>query len=163
MAITKRLARDLSWSAPDDAEFADPMGMGHFRAAPALVAVAALALTACSGGGDDGAGDTAGGGDGAGGASTGIVTANSSEPQNPLIPTNTNEVGGGRVLDLVFSGLVYYAADGSAHNEVAESIESEDNQTFTVTLEEGGCRVADSVFALHPVPCWVGLCSVARM
>lgn len=117
------------------------MTMRHARAATALVAVAALGLAACSGDGGD-SGDGGGSGDdngatGGEGASTGIVTANSSEPQNLLIPTNTNEVGGGRVLDLVFAGLVYYDAEGAAHNEVAESIETDDNQTFTVTLEEG--------------------------
>ncbi len=110
------------------------MSRGHVRAAAALVAVGALALASCSGGGD---GDSSDSGSTGEGASGGIVTANSSEPQNLLIPTNTNEVGGGRILDLVFAGLVYYAADGSAHNEVAESIETEDNKTFTVTLEEG--------------------------
>ena len=97
-----------------------------------LAAVAALALAACS--------DTGGSGDAEtteGGTSQGIVTAWGSEPQNPLIPTNTNEVGGGKILDLMFSGLVHYEADGKAVNEVAESIETEDAQTFTITLKEG--------------------------
>ena len=97
-----------------------------------LAAVAALALTAC--GGTDDSGDTA---TTTGGASKGIVTAWGSEPQNPLIPTNTNEVGGGKILDLIFAGLVSYGADGSAHNEVAESIETEDAQTYTITLKDG--------------------------
>ena len=44
--------------------------------------------------------------------STGVITANGSEPQNPLIPANTNETGGGKILDLLFAGLVYYDADG---------------------------------------------------
>ena len=70
-------------------------------------------------------------------ASDGIVRANDTEPQNPLVPSNTNEVGGGRVVDLLFAGLVAYEADGSVKNEVAESIETSDNQSFTVKLKDG--------------------------
>ena len=96
----------------------------------ASVAVGALVLTACSSTPSDTESTTA-----AGGPSTGIVTANSSEPQNPLIPTNTNEVSGGKVLDLIFAGLVYYDAAGEAHNEVAESIETTDAQNYTIKLK----------------------------
>ena len=107
----------------------------------AVPAALALTLTACSSGGEsDGqsaSGDAAASGDGTTAASTGIVTGNNSEPQNPLIPTNTNETGGGKILDLIFAGLVYYDADGAAHNEVAESIESDDNITWTITLKQG--------------------------
>ncbi|GAA2726984.1 peptide ABC transporter substrate-binding protein [Cellulomonas aerilata] len=101
----------------------------------ASVAVGALALTACSGGEPAATESSAEGG--GGGASTGIVTVNGTEPQNPLVPTNTNEVGGGKILDLVFAGLVYYDAEGAPHNEVAESIETEDAQNYTITLKEG--------------------------
>ncbi|MFC7465139.1 ABC transporter substrate-binding protein [Brachybacterium sp. GCM10030252] len=89
---------------------------------------AAAALAACSGGG-------AGDGSGDGGGSGEPVLANGTEPQNPLIPTSTNEVGGGRVVTSIFSGLVYYTAEGKVENEMAESIESEDNQTWTITLK----------------------------
>ena len=51
-------------------------------------------------------------------AADGVVLANGTEPQNPLVPSNTNEVGGGRIVDLVFSGLVSYKADGSVVNEI---------------------------------------------
>ncbi|WP_229116789.1 ABC transporter substrate-binding protein [Actinomyces bovis] len=70
-------------------------------------------------------------------AADGVVKANNTEPQNPLIPSNTNEVGGGRVVDLLFAGLVSYNADGSVTNEVAESIETTDNQNFTVKIKPG--------------------------
>lgn len=114
----------------------------------AVVLAGSLVLTACSGGDGDGEstdGDSPdNGADGtsetdgeASGATTGVVTANSNEPQNPLIPTNTNEVGGGKILDLIFEGLVYYDADGAAHNAAAESIETEDSQNYTITLKEG--------------------------
>ena len=85
----------------------------------------ALVLTGCS------AGDTGA----TGGGSGGIITANSSEPQNPLIPTNTNETGGGKILDNIFAGLVYYEANGSPVNDVAESIETEDSQTYTIKIK----------------------------
>lgn len=70
-------------------------------------------------------------------AADGIVFANETEPQNPLVPSNTNEVGGGRVVDLVFSNLVRFETDGTVVNEVAESIETEDNQTYTVKIQDG--------------------------
>lgn len=102
----------------------------------ASILAGSLVLAACSGGGDGGdEATTDSTGDAA--ASSGIVTANSNEPQNPLIPTNTNEVGGGKILDLIFEGLVYYDADGGAHNAVAESIETDDAQNYTITIKEG--------------------------
>lgn len=65
------------------------------------------------------------------------VIVNGSEPQNPLIPADTNENGGGRVLSMLYSGLVYYDADGEVHNEQAESIDLEGDKTYRVTLKEG--------------------------
>ncbi|HEY8588497.1 MAG TPA: ABC transporter substrate-binding protein, partial [Naasia sp.] len=99
----------------------------------ALASVSVLALAGCASGGGNGNGGDGGGSNG-GGA---IITANGSEPQNPLIPTATNETGGGKILDAIFAGLVTYGADGSPENDMAESIETEDNQTFTITVEEG--------------------------
>ncbi|MDU7383169.1 MAG: ABC transporter substrate-binding protein [Schaalia turicensis] len=100
----------------------------------AVPAVFALGLAACSGGGD--ANSNASGV--AAGSSTGIISTNGSEPQNPLIPANTNETGGGRILDAIFAGLVYYDASGATHMEMAESIEpNEDSTVWTVKLKEG--------------------------
>ncbi|GAB2456808.1 peptide ABC transporter substrate-binding protein [Xylanimonas ulmi] len=109
------------------------MKIRRFAGLTAMVAAGALALSAC-GSGDTGSDDATGAADG---ASTGIVIANGTEPQNPLIPTNTNEVGGGRIIDLLFAGLVYYDADGAPHNDVAESITSDDNTTWTIKLKDG--------------------------
>ncbi len=93
-----------------------------------VLTAGALALTGCA---------PSGGGDNGGGGSN-LVVANGSEPQNPLVPTNTNEVGGGRIIDSLFAGLVYYDAAGESHNEVAESFESNEDYTqWTITLEEG--------------------------
>lgn len=70
-------------------------------------------------------------------ASGGIIRTNGSEPQNPLIPTATNETGGGKILDAMFAGLVYYDAEGAAHNDVAESITQIDPTTYEVKIEPG--------------------------
>ncbi|WKD59531.1 peptide ABC transporter substrate-binding protein [Corynebacterium caspium] len=94
-----------------------------------IAAVAALPLTmvACS--------DKGGSTSSAEGAN--YVLANSSEPQNPLIPSNTNEVGGGRLIDILFAGLYTFDADGNLVNEVAESVETTDSQLYTVKIKEG--------------------------
>ncbi|HEY9365105.1 MAG TPA: ABC transporter substrate-binding protein [Agromyces sp.] len=96
-------------------------------AAIALAAAGALTLSGCTSGGAD---PSAPAGD-----ATAVITTNGSEPQNPLIPTNTNEVGGGKILDAIFAGLVYYDAKGAAHNDVAESIETDDAQNYTIKLK----------------------------
>src|SRR5699024_8206714 len=88
---------------------------------------------AACGGDDSGSG---GSGDGGGGGG-GIILANGTEPQNPLIPTNTNEVGGGRIGQNIFAGLGSYDAEGATQNEVAEAIETEDSQHYTIPLADG--------------------------
>ncbi|WP_455358651.1 peptide ABC transporter substrate-binding protein [Streptomyces sp. SYSU K21746] len=98
----------------------------HAKWAACALAVA-LAATACGGG------DSGGGSDGAG-----IVSSSWGDPQNPLEPANTNEVQGGKVLDMIFRGLKEYdPRTGEAVNMVAESIETTDSQNFTVTLKDG--------------------------
>jgi oligopeptide transport system substrate-binding protein len=94
----------------------------------ALIAAASLTLAAC-GGGSDSEGGGSGGGDN-------VITVYGTNPQNPLIPTATNEVGGGDPLQNMFSGLTAYNSDGSIVNEVAESIEpNEDSTVWTVKLK----------------------------
>lgn len=93
---------------------------------------AALFTSACGGGGGDAAG-------GAGGEATdATISVNGSEPENPLIPGNTSEVGGGKVVNALFSGLVDYRAENAEpYNVMAESIETTDSQVYTITLKEG--------------------------
>ncbi|MFE5673101.1 ABC transporter substrate-binding protein [Agromyces sp. NPDC056523] len=97
-------------------------------AAVALAAAGVLTLAGCSTSNEPAAPE---------GDSTAIISVNNTEPQNPLIPTNTNEVGGGLVIQNIFAGLVYYDAEGAVHNDVAESIETEDAQTYTIKIREG--------------------------
>ena len=64
-----------------------------------------------------------------------IVYVNGTEPQRLLIPGDTSENGGGRIVDMLYSGLVYYDANGIVHNELAESIDLEGDKTYKVTLK----------------------------
>ena len=93
----------------------------------ALIAAASLTMAACGGSGSDSNGS---------GSSDGVISVYGTNPQNPLIPTATNEVGGGDPLDNLFSGVVAYNSDGSVSNEVAESVEpNEDSTLWTVKLK----------------------------
>ncbi|MGY1653823.1 peptide ABC transporter substrate-binding protein [Geodermatophilus sp. SYSU D01119] len=93
----------------------------------------ALLLSACGGSDDSGSGSGSGGGEGGGTFSVYI-----GEPENPLVPGNTTESEGDQVVNSLWTGLVKYAEDGSVeYSGVAESIESEDNTTWTVTLKDG--------------------------
>ena len=65
------------------------------------------------------------------------IAVNGLEPQNPLVPSNTNENGGGRIVDRLFAGLRRIAADGSLHDEVAEYIETDDQQHYRIRLKSG--------------------------
>lgn len=65
------------------------------------------------------------------------IAVNGSEPQNPLVPSNTNENGGGRIVDRLFAGLRRIDADGGLHDEVAESIETTDQQHYRIRLKPG--------------------------
>ena len=107
------------------------MRITRIAAAAGGIAIAsALVLSGCA---------SHNGSNNGGGASGGIITVDNNEPQNPLIPAITNEVGGGLVLQNIFAGLVYYEADGAVQMESAESIESEndDNQHWTIKLKDG--------------------------
>jgi oligopeptide transport system substrate-binding protein len=102
----------------------------------ALVAAgvaASLVLSAC--GGDDDSGDGGSGGGGTGGEFSIYI----GEPENPLIPGNTNETEGGQIVDSLFTGLVTYDTETNEalFEGMAESIESDDQITWTVTLKDG--------------------------
>ncbi|MFC5802502.1 peptide ABC transporter substrate-binding protein [Streptomyces formicae] len=97
----------------------------HTRWAACAAAVV-LAATGCGGGADGGSG------------ADGIVSSSWGDPPNPLEPANTNEVQGGKVLDMIFRGLKRYdPKTGEAQNMLAEKIETADSTTFTVTLKDG--------------------------
>ncbi|MFI0504949.1 ABC transporter substrate-binding protein [Streptomyces albogriseolus] len=98
--------------------------MTHARWAACATALA-LATAGCGGGGDSG-------------DSGAVLSASWGDPQNPLEPSNTNEVQGGKVLDMIFRGLKRYDPEtGEAQDMLAEKIETTDSQNFTVTVKDG--------------------------
>lgn len=104
--------------------------MRYSRTSKALGLAAVLAMTLSACGGSTSGGNTAG-------DTSKVITANNTEPQNGLLPANTNEVGGGKVMDLLFSGLVSYDAKGKTVNELAESIDTKDSQNYTIKIKSG--------------------------
>ncbi|MDX3801721.1 ABC transporter substrate-binding protein [Streptomyces sp. AK04-3B] len=96
----------------------------------ACAAAAALTATACGSGGSD-----SGGGSGDAGA---VLSSSWGDPQNPLEPANTNEVQGGKVLDMIFRSLKRYNPEtGAAEDMLAEKIATTDSQNFTITVKNG--------------------------
>ncbi|MDQ0811424.1 oligopeptide transport system substrate-binding protein [Streptomyces sp. B3I7] len=102
-------------------------GAAPTRRTAALAVVSLLALTATG----CGSGAAADGG-------PGVLSSSWGDPQNPLEPANTNEVQGGKVLDMVFRGLKRYdPRTGAAKDMLAERIETEDSRTYAVTVKDG--------------------------
>ncbi|MEV4228952.1 ABC transporter substrate-binding protein [Streptomyces bobili] len=100
-------------------------GATHAKWAACAAAVA-LVATACGGGGDSG------------GDSGAVLSSSWGDPQNPLEPANTNEVQGGKVLDMIFRSLKKYNPEtGEAEDMLAEKIETSDSQNFTITVKDG--------------------------
>ncbi|WFB07596.1 ABC transporter substrate-binding protein [Streptomyces sp. LX-29] len=95
----------------------------------ACVALTVLAAPAAAG---------CGGGVEADGIAPGVVRSSWGDPPNPLEPANTNEVQGGKVLDMIFRGLKSYdPKTGEARNMLAERIDTDDQRHYTVTLKRG--------------------------
>ncbi|GAA0651643.1 ABC transporter substrate-binding protein [Streptomyces thermocarboxydovorans] len=99
----------------------------------AIAAVVALGATACGGGsGDSGSDNGKGEVD-----PKGIFSVDVGEPQNPLQPANAKESNGSKVIRAIFSQLVDFDDKGKIVYENAESIKTEDNKVWTVTLKDG--------------------------
>lgn len=105
-----------------------------------------LTLVACS---DDSGSSSAGGGEG-----SNYVLASHIEPQNPLIPGNTNETGGGTVVQFLQSGLTYYDAEGESHNDMAETIDFDGDRTYKITLRDANWADGTPVTANDFVDAW---------
>ncbi|MFF0090943.1 ABC transporter substrate-binding protein [Streptomyces canus] len=105
-------------------------GATHAKWAACAAAVA-LAGTACGGdsGSDSGSGSSDGGA---------VLSSSWGDPQNPLEPANTNEVQGGKVLDMIFRSLKKYNPEtGKAEDMLAQKIDTSDSQNFTITVKSG--------------------------
>jgi peptide/nickel transport system substrate-binding protein/oligopeptide transport system substrate-binding protein len=95
----------------------------------ATAVAAALLMTAC---GSDEGGDEGGASEG------GTFSLQIAEPQNPLVPGNTTEQSGDRVVNALWTGLAKFDEDNNLeYTGVAESMESEDNVVWTITLKDG--------------------------
>ena len=92
----------------------------------AALSAAVMSLSAC-GGSSNSAGST-----------DNTINVYGCEPQNPLLPANTNEVCGGNPIDLLFAKLIAFDDKGNAQNEVAKEIKASDGNTkYTITLNDG--------------------------
>jgi ABC-type oligopeptide transport system substrate-binding subunit len=99
-------------------------------------AVIALAATACGSSSDSGDKDKGSKNTASASSGDGVIRAWWGDPQNPLEPANTNEVQGGKVLDMIFMNLKEYdPKTGKAMLEAADSITSTDQQTFTIKIK----------------------------
>ncbi|MEH0846049.1 ABC transporter substrate-binding protein [Micromonospora sp. CPCC 205711] len=101
------------------------------RASGAIAVGAAFALiaTGCSSGNGDDTTSAA--------SKDGSIVIDGTEPENPLVPANTTETGGGKVIDWLFTGLVEYPNDGGApRNALAESIETKDSKVYTIKIKK---------------------------
>jgi oligopeptide transport system substrate-binding protein len=107
----------------------------------AIAGISAVALLATACGGDSGDTTATEGSNettAAEGQPGGEIVVNGCTPENPLVAGNTSETCGGNILDTITAKLVHYNTDDAApENDIAESIETEDNQTFTVTIKQG--------------------------
>jgi oligopeptide transport system substrate-binding protein len=103
-------------------------------AAAAFTSIA-LVATACGGGGGS---TPQSGNSSAGGQAGGEISIRGCTPQKALLPGSTSETCGGNLLDATESKLVHYNTDTSApENDIAQSIETSDNQNFTIKLKPG--------------------------
>jgi oligopeptide transport system substrate-binding protein len=83
------------------------------------------------------------------------ISVNSTEPENPLVPGNTNETGGGKVVDALFTGLVEYdPRTAEPSNAVAESIETTDSRVYTIRLKPWTFHDGTPVTAQSFVDAW---------
>lgn len=109
---------------------------GMTRAA-VLAGMSATVLLAASCSGDSGSGTNTATGGTDGGKSGGSINVRGCNPENPLIPADTNESCGSNILDLSVAKLIKYNPENAAPElDLAESIESSDSQTFTVKLKK---------------------------
>lgn len=105
--------------------------------AMAVAGISAVALLATACGGDSGSDSTDAGSNGEG-KTGGEIVMGGCNPENPLVAGNTAETCGGDVLDVLTAKLMKYDPETAEPSEdIAESIETEDNQNFTVKIKQG--------------------------
>lgn len=71
-------------------------------------------------------------------SSDAVISIYGPEPAKPLIPSDTNEIGGGNPIEMMFSRLVRFDSKGKAVNEIAQDIKPNADMTqYTITIKPG--------------------------
>ncbi|KAA8818997.1 ABC transporter substrate-binding protein [Bifidobacterium rousetti] len=100
-----------------------------------------MALAGCGANGGAGAANAnnANSGDtGASAASSQVITVNNVEPAASLVPSNTNDMAGWKVVTQLFEGLVTFSDTGKLVYADAESITPNDDASqYTIKLRDG--------------------------
>lgn len=109
---------------------------GKTRAAViAGFSASAMLLSSCGGGGNEGG---AGGESGAAGSGGGEIVVRGCQPQNPLVGGDTGESCGHDIVELFTATLFRYDPNTSEPKpDIAQSVETTDNQNFTVKIKPG--------------------------
>ncbi|SDI47913.1 oligopeptide transport system substrate-binding protein [Actinokineospora alba] len=93
----------------------------------------ALVVASCGGGANNDSGTGSGDSN-----PDGKLSAFATEPENPLVPGNTTESGGSKVIRALFTGLTEYdAVTGASKNAHAQEIKTTDSKVFTIKLKPG--------------------------
>ncbi|MBM7771836.1 oligopeptide transport system substrate-binding protein [Actinokineospora baliensis] len=107
-------------------------------AATVMPLALALTIAGCGGGSEDNGSSGNTGGSTGTSDPDGALSAFGTEPENPLIPGNTTESGGSKVIRALFTGLTRYdPVTGESKNAVAEKIDTTDSKVYTVKLKAG--------------------------
>ena len=78
------------------------------------------------------------GGDNSGGSTDGAIKIHGTQPEVGLIPANTTETGGGKIIDFMWTGLMRYPNDGGDPvKALAESVETTDSKVYTIKIKKG--------------------------
>ncbi|MFD2415786.1 peptide ABC transporter substrate-binding protein [Amycolatopsis pigmentata] len=105
-------------------------GSRRLWGAAAVVTTLSLVLAACGGSGGSGSSGQV--------DPNGTFTVYGTEPQNTLIPTNTNELGGTKAVDPMFAELVAYRGDNAQpYDLMAESIATTDSKVYDIKIKQG--------------------------
>ncbi|WP_033288121.1 peptide ABC transporter substrate-binding protein [Amycolatopsis jejuensis] len=106
-------------------------GSSRLLGAAAVVTTLSLLLAGCGGGGT---------GSGSAGEvdPNGTFTVYGTEPQNTLIPTNTNELGGTKAVDPMFAELIAFKGENAEpYNMMADSITTTDSKVYDIKIKQG--------------------------
>src|SRR4051812_7968838 len=106
------------------------MRVSRRAGAVAITATVALVAAGCSSD-KGGSSDTS-----TSATSNASITIYGGQPENGLVPANTTETNGGKVIDYLWTGLVSYPNNGGAPvNALADSITTTDSKVYTIKIK----------------------------